>query len=186
MKLSQLALGLVMGSVAASGFAASINGDSGTITITGKVTTSTCKVSNDNNGNINVILPTVGIDALNAEGKTAGKRQFDVKLSGCKGEKVALTLSADSAKGAQLLGNGVLKNQAADKPAGNVGIALFDEQAGGKRIELNGNKQNNTVLTESQKDGQETTLRYSAAYYATGAATAGNVLAIATYEIAYE
>lgn len=187
MKLSQLALGLVLGSVAGVSMAATAGVDSGTITITGKVTASTCKVTNSENGNISVVLPTVGVDALSAAGKEAGKRQFKVELKGCKDEKVALSFSADSARGAQLLSNGILKNQASGSSvANNVGIALYDEQAGGQRIALANNAKSNTTFVTPKKDGDVTTLYYSAGYFATGAATAGDVLAIATYEISYE
>ncbi|MBP6116884.1 MAG: type 1 fimbrial protein [Neisseriaceae bacterium] len=187
MKLSQLALGLVLASAAGVSMAATAGVDSGTITITGKVTASTCKVTNSENGNLSVVLPTVGVDALSVAGKEAGKRQFKVELKGCKDEKVALSFSADSARGAQLLNNGILKNQAADGSAAqNVGIALYDEQAGGKRIALASNAQNNTTFVTPAKDNEVTALYYSAGYYATGAASAGDVLAIATYEITYE
>jgi major type 1 subunit fimbrin (pilin) len=69
-----------LGMLAMSGAAAAVDG---TITITGQVTASTCKVGNGSPNNFTVALPSIATSALNGVGTVAAATPFSIQISGC-------------------------------------------------------------------------------------------------------
>lgn len=152
----------------------------GTINITGNVSATTCTITNAaSGGTIAVALPTVSTAALNAAGTVAGRTPFNIALSGCGTLTKATTYFEP---GPNVLPNGHLKNNGA---AGGVDIQLLNA-ADNSPIVLNGattTAQNSQTATISGGTGS---LNYLAQYYATAAATAGNVASSVQFTISYQ
>ncbi|MCD9085942.1 fimbrial protein [Stenotrophomonas sp. SY1] len=155
----------------------------GTITFTGNVTDQTCTVSSSGgNATFTVNLPTVSRTSLAAAGATAGQTPFAINLSQCSAGNVATYFEPGASVD---LSSGRLNNQAASG-AGNVQIQLLGDNnqflpvlAAGTGV-----AQGNSQWVSVAADGSAN-LNYSAEYYATGAATAGDVSTQVNYTIIY-
>lgn len=156
--------------------------NNGTITFNGEVTANTCNVSVDGGNASNTVkLPTVSEASLATAGKTAGRTNFNMSLSGCTG--TLKTASAFFEAGADVNGDGRLNNTGTAKL---VNIQLRDGSNSDAVIQAgNGNQIANTKYVTINTAGT-TSLRYSAEYYATGKATAGTVLSKVNYSIQYK
>lgn len=134
-----------------------------------------CTVSTSN---IVVNLPAASITDLDAPGKTAQPQAFNIGLTGCYG--LASTYSAVATWSFTQLGAnaGVITNSAASGAASNVGIQLLDGNS--NPITSNGT----STLVSIPTSGTYSSTLY-ARYYAVGAATAGNVQGIATFNVTY-
>ncbi|EID2633868.1 fimbrial protein [Escherichia coli] len=173
----------ILGILAAASSSASLAYD-GTINFTGKVVDQTCSVSAESE-NITVTLPTVSESTLSAETKTAGLTPFSIHLTGCN-------TSAD--EGAQKVKAYFEPNATTDYNTGNLNIASGG--AGNVQIQLLnadgvtpiklGQDSAGQNVTGVQIDNADMKLRYHAQYYATAAATAGDVSATVNYTIAYQ
>ncbi|EMW9312558.1 fimbrial protein [Salmonella enterica] len=158
----------------------------GTITFNGKVVDQTCSVDTASK-NMTVTLPTVSEASLDTSAKTAALTPFVISISGCK---------TDAAEGAKKIKayfepnagtdftTGNLTNTASSDSAGNVQIQLLN-QDGTTAIKLGQDFASQNV-TATNIDADNVKMRYTARYYATGTATAGDVTATVNYTIAYE
>ncbi|OSL41029.1 F17 fimbrial protein (F17 pilin) (F17 fimbrial adhesiveantigen) [Escherichia coli TA464] len=167
-------------------FAGSALASDGTINFTGKVVDQTCSVTTGDK-NLTVVLPTVSKTALSQNGNTTGLTPFAIKLTGC----------SPSVNGAEHIkaffepGSNIdytthnLKNTSSGSAAQNVQVQLLNND-GTTTIQLGKDAANQDVHAESIDSTGNATLRYFAQYYATNAATAGDVAATVRYTIAYE
>jgi major type 1 subunit fimbrin (pilin) len=155
----------------------------GTITITGKVVANTCTFSvNGGSASSTVQLPVVFTTALTAAGNVAGNTPFTIKVSGCDPN---LTSVQEQFGGSNINAtDGNLKNIAtATSPqtvAGNVEVQLLS----GTGAVINLNNNNNSPVGTLSSGG--VTLSYQAQYYATAAASAGQVSTTVTYTTQYQ
>lgn len=152
----------------------------GTITITGAVNTSTCKINGANSpAAIAVTLPTVSTTALNAAAAVAGRTPFSIALTGCGALTKATTFFEP---GPTVQTDGNLKN--ATGSATGVEVQLLNG-ADFSAIALNSasGSQNSTQATLTGGAG---TLNYYAQYYATAAAGAGSVATSVQFSMIYQ
>ncbi|MBW7984859.1 fimbrial protein [Enterobacillus tribolii] len=167
---------LAMSAVSTAAFAEG----QGQVRFEGELINETCKLADDSK-DILVTLPKLSTKTLDAEGKEAGSKGFDINVIDCPSSitKVAAHFEAIGSSGVNSA-TGNLKNAytAADK-AGNVEVRLYD--ADESHLKLGDTGQSFTV----KSDGTST-LRYYGGYYATAATTAGKVEAKALFTLAYE
>lgn len=173
-----MTLPLLMSAALVSGQA--LANSANTINFQGEVSDETCSVSvNGNESAPLVLLPTVGVNELNATGEIAGKTDFTVAISGCTGSTNSTRVST------VFIGNNVsttgnLKNSG---NAENVEIQLLDTE--GKEMNLTGTYVGDGDLTLSPGE-TEKSATYSAQYYATNPVTAGTVSASLQYAVTYQ
>jgi len=151
----------------------------GTITINGKVTDNTCVVTTPQGKNLTVTLPTVSKLSLADAGETAGRTPFTLGLSNCKVNDIVGTYfepgpTVDFATG--------LLNNAGS--ATNVKVQLLGDNNKPIKV-LAGPQANSQFVTIANEDGSAD-LNYYAEYYATGAATSGDVTTSVQYTITYQ
>jgi len=157
----------------------------GTITFNGKVTDKTCSISGASKGkNIVVTLPTVSRGALASVGEVAGRTSFIINLSECSKGQIATYF--EPGQGVDY-SSGRLVNQAKANAAGNVQVQLLGSNGNLLPVKTGGENmaQENSQWATVADDGSAS-LVYSAEYYATGVATAGDVLASVKYTIIYK
>ena len=145
----------------------------GTITVTGSVSTTTCKVAN--NGAVAVVLPTVATTALSAAAAVAGYQPFSINLTGC-GANTRVTTYFEP--GATIAANGNLVNAGT---ATNVQVRLFNDDRSVINLAGAPTAQNSKQFTIDTAGS----LNYYAAYYATAPATAGTVSTSVIYSVTY-
>lgn len=125
-----------------------------------------------------VTLPTVQQMQLNNAGDTAGVQPFVITLMGCS----ALATGAYVAKATWSFTPGATATtlaNSATSPAANVEIQIRDA--------TNTPVANNAVVTlASGITGGTYSANFSARYYATGQASAGNVRGVATFTLSYQ
>lgn len=157
----------------------------GSVLFQGAVIASTCKISNvAANGNVTVMLPTVGAGQLSAAGMSAGRTPFSFRLTGCSTAAHAPTQVAVSFEPgpAVNLATGRLKPIDTPNPATNVEIGLLNDTYQPIKVGAAFADQNSQAVTIV--DGGAT-LQYAAEYVATGAATAGDASTYVTYSLVY-
>lgn len=155
--------------------------NTGTITFNGELTTNTCNVSvNGGSASDTVTLPTVSEGMLDTAGKTAGQTRFTLGLSGCSGS--LLTASAYFEAGTGVNGDGRLVSTGSAK---NVDLQLRDGSNAGAVIKAGSTGQVSDTHYVALASGAAS-LPYTAEYYATGKAVAGNVKSSVTYSIQYK
>lgn len=153
----------------------------GTVNITGKVTGSTCAVSNLTGGILTVALPTVSTTTLSTAGSTAGTTPFKLTLTGCNLSSPDTKVLANFEAGPNLdFGNGNLKNTGGS----NVEVQLLNSAFQAINIAA-GNANNNSLANAVAPTSGAATLNYAAQYYATAPATAGSVSTSVTFSLAY-
>lgn len=171
-KIILAASALALGSVAA-------HAADGTVTINGKVTDQTCKVS-ANSKDITVTLPTVGVGSLATAGTTAGRTPFTINLENCKAGQVSAFFETGGNVDAA---SGRLNNTGG---ASNVQVQLLSDSSVVIPVLANAAQAPVTTKATVAKDADSAALNYYAEYYATGAATAGNVATSVKYTINYQ
>ena len=171
-KIILAASALALGSVAA-------HATDGTVTINGKVTDQTCKVS-ANSKDITVTLPTVGVGSLATAGTTAGRTPFTINLENCKAGQVSAFFETGGNVDAA---SGRLNNTG---NASNVQVQLLSDSSVVIPVLANAAQAPVTTKATVAKDADSAALNYYAQYYATGAATAGNVATSVQYTINYQ
>lgn len=178
MALSRLVLATAIAAASAAvAFAPQANAADGTITITGKVIDTTCQVTNGTNGNISVTLPVVQTSQLASDGTTAGDTGFSLVLSDCPTTPSGIEVGAQLSSANVNTTTGNLTNNGGS--ASNVEVRLLDKD--GTPIDVS-----STPTTDSTTlTGSTAELDYTAQYYATGTATAGDVTATAEYTLVY-
>lgn len=151
----------------------------GTITFNGEVTAQTCDITTPGGEDFTVTLPTVASSALAAAGQTAGRTAFAITLANCPANNVATYFEPGGTVDAA---TGRLDNQGS---AGNVQVQLLGDNSQPIPVLASGDAQANSQWVTPGNDGSAT-LDYSAEYYATGAATAGDVTTSVAYTIIYD
>lgn len=171
-KLTIISLGLLL-------TATQVNASSdGTISFNGKIDSQTCTVKvNGGDSSATVTLPDISSSRLQTAGQIAGNTRFSIDLSACSVETG--NVYAYFEQGANVNADGRLINTGSAK---NVELQLLDDA--GTVLNAGSTAQTNAPLTKKLVEGAAS-LNYSAQYYATAAATAGNVISSVTYSISY-
>ena len=149
----------------------------GTITFEGEITAATCTVVNSGGPSFTVDLPKVSVNELDASGKTAGWKQFNIELGNCSS---ATNVKAFFEGGSTVDATSGRLNNMATGGATNVQVALRDTGGAGN---IHVGNSSNQWFDVSSGSG---TLTYEAGYWATGQATAGLVESSVTYAIEYQ
>lgn len=159
----------------------------GRVTFEGEILSDgTCKIETDSQ-NRTVTLPTVGKANLRIAGQTAAPVPFSITLKECK--------EVDAGKSALLFngataGQPYLPNATGNGKATNVDIQIVKADGTGTPIKVDGSQANSEKAPDTGKDQNGTVIQprfdYFARYYATGAATAGDVEATATFQVQYK
>ncbi|CAM4227491.1 MULTISPECIES: fimbrial protein [Stenotrophomonas] len=159
------------------------NAADGTITFNGKVTDKTCTISTPGGKDFSVNLPTVSKSTLAAAGAVAGRTPFAINLTKCSAGNVATYFEPGSTVD---FNSGRLNNQAAANAAGNVQLQLLGSNNQFLPVKASGanQAQDNSQWVTVAADGTAN-LNYYAEYYATAAATAGEVTSNVKYTIIY-
>ena len=175
--LSGTALALTVSAMAFSASAAD-----GTITINGKLTQQTCTVKiNGGAADAVITLPSLSTSALDAAGKVAGRTAFTMNLTDCAPKNGSVRAyfehgpTVDAATGRL--------NNTISAGAQQVQVQLRDHNE--NDVYVGNTSQRNNPATELSEAGSADLL-YSAYYYATGKATAGELATSVTYSIDYE
>ena len=155
----------------------------GTITFNGKVTDKTCTISTPGGKDFTVSLPAVSKNTLAVAGAVAGRTQFAINLSKCSAGNVATYFEPGSTVD---FNTGRLLNQAAASAnaASNVQLQLLGSNNQVLPIKAAGLAQTNSQWVTVGADGSAD-LSYYAEYYATAAATPGDVTSSVKYTIIY-
>ena len=149
----------------------------GTITINGKVTDNTCVVTTPQGKDLTVTLPTVSKLSLASAGATAGRTPFTLGLSNCDvGDIVGTYFEPGSTVD---FATGLLNNAGS---ATEVKVQLVGDNNLPIRV-LAGPQTNSQFVTVADTSAD---LNYYAEYYATGAATSGDVTTSVQYTIIYQ
>lgn len=161
----------------------------GKVTFQGEILSDgTCKIETDSK-NRTVTLPTVGKANLSLAGQTAAPVPFSITLKECK---IADAIKANLIfSGAEKKGQLYLPNTIGNGKANNVGIQIVRADGTGTPINVDGSQANSEKAPDTGKEQQNGTViqprfDYFAHYYATGAATAGDVEATATFQVQYK
>jgi len=172
-----------IGMMAGSAMAAS----DGTITVTGNVVGSTCKI----NGGVNdqtVPLPTVGTNTLSEAGKTAGRTPFSFSLTECAtgdGAPTKVAVSFEPGPNVNLsTGRLVPTGVGSEGVASNVEIGFLNDQYQPIKIGSIFGQQNSQSVKIDSTSGSAT-LQYAAEYTATGVTTAGKTDTSVQYSLVY-
>lgn len=160
----------------------------GKVTFQGEILSDgTCKIETDSK-NRTVTLPTVGKANLRHPGQTAAPVPFSITLKECKiadAEKANLLFSGAATKGQPYFSNATGSGK-----ANNVGIQIVKADGTGTPIKVDGSQANSEKAPDTGKEQNGTVIQprfdYFAHYYATGAATAGDVEATATFQVQYK
>lgn len=177
---SKVFIALAIGAFASTSQPA-LAGD-GTITFTGAVSANTCTIDGNGTGSksFNVLMPTVGVDALTTAGQTAGTTPFTIRLTACTPDTGTVhTLFEPGANGNAATGN--LTTAAGG--ASNVEIRLLNSDETPIDVTVADEAQNSKAVS---LNSGEAALHYRAQYFALGQAGAGNVTATAKYTIIYQ
>lgn len=179
---------LLVAALSVSAFSAfsTAHASNGTINFTGKVSDVTCTVENGTSGDFTVALSTVSKNQLAASGATAGRVPFDIQVTGCGAEGGNISAYFESGPNVNLE-TGNLVNTAASG-ANNVEIQITNSQGEAIAIKAaaagaDGAQANAEWIPLT---GGSATINYGAQYYATGAATAGEVIASVQYTMIYQ
>ncbi|WP_316666355.1 fimbrial protein [Ralstonia psammae] len=150
----------------------------GTISFTGQLVGSTCKINGNENGtrtNVNVALPTLSVSSLPAAGATAGVTPFQLNLTACSGASAQTRFEIGSTVDSS---TGALINQTAG--GSNAQIQLLNDKYQPINITTNANSQTVAITAGTA------TMQYYAQYLAANApANAGQVTSLVTFSMNY-
>lgn len=149
-------------------FLSAAHAQTGTVSVTGTVTNSTCTLPNA--GTTAVTLPTVSTNALGAPGSSAGYTPFSLAFTGCG--SVAAGTASVYLDGSQLTNTTVDTNTGHLTFGGNVLIRLYNVSNGGTIDLRQGWSGQNPPKVTVAAGANSFTLNLGAEYYATAAATA--------------
>lgn len=159
----------------------------GKVTFQGEILSDgTCKIETDSK-NRTVTLPTVGKANLRIAGQTAAPVPFSITLKECK---IADAIKANLLFSGATKGQIYLSNATGNGKANNVGIQIVKADGTGTPIKVDGSQANSEKALDTGKEQNGKVIQprfdYFAHYYATGAATAGDVEATATFQVQYK
>jgi major type 1 subunit fimbrin (pilin) len=160
------------------------NATDGTITFTGKITEKTCTATIPASKDLAITLPTATAASLATAGAVAGRTPFTISLTGCSVGKVAAYFEPGSTVD---FDKGRMTNMAVAPKAANVQIQLLGANAEFLPILASGagGAQTNSQWVDVTTVGGSAALNYFAEYYATGAASSGDVSTSVKYNIIY-
>lgn len=170
--------------LAVTGFSAGVVAapqQTGVINITGKVTETSCMLDSGAS-NIDVKLPSVDKELLSGAQSSTGRTGFSMTVTSCAdGSKVSVAFIPDSNVDAY----GNLKNSVAGG-ASNVEVQLLDKDQAS--ININTDDATSQLARAVTVNGATpVTLQYYAQYFSqAGNAGAGDVAAMANYQLTYE
>lgn len=170
---------LAMGFVACSAYAADPV-TQGTVTFNGELITETCSiVSGDED--LQVQLPTLSTKSLAVAGDEAGSKSFDIRVENCDAgiSKVGAHFEALNSTGYDIKTGNLTNASTSASKATNVQVRLYDADGTPMTVGTTGQ------MFDIDSTSQKATLRYFGGYYATGASTAGDVMAKVQYTLAY-
>ncbi|WP_222987556.1 fimbrial protein [Psittacicella hinzii] len=185
MKKLALASALALTLLAPSAFANTAV-QSGKVTFSGKVIDTTCYVKTDDQ-NKTVTLPSVAKSAFTKKGDVAGQTAFEITITGCTN-----VATGSNQGGVHWLVDanvdvttGTLKNTLTSGQATNVNLQLVDANL--KTIKIGATDDVSNINYVALQNNQDKTVRFYAQYYATDTGvTAGDVQAIAKFELVYK
>ncbi|AYF88952.1 fimbrial protein [Pseudomonas sp. JS3066] len=176
--------------IAASGSAfAATDAGHGQINFTGMINNDACSVEGaaGKDKSVSVPMGTVSIKDMGSDTAPTGGRlaaaDFNLKINCNEGTKVAMLFDAKSGSGV-VAGKKVLALNPGTESAKNVGIAIMDSN--GQIVDLSAPA---TAKIESELNGADATLTFSAAYVTTAdpkSATAGKGDATLPFTLQYE
>ncbi|QXN65173.1 fimbrial protein [Serratia fonticola] len=157
----------------------------GTITFNGELTATTCDVIVDGQAaDATVVLPTMGINQLDAVTKTAGDTGFIMALNNCAGTLTTAAAYFEAGSSVDLT-TGRLKNLNG-AGATNVSLQLLDANNASPTVINAGNQIQSTTAGFKDISGGSANLSYIVRYYAEAATTAGLVDSNVVYSIQYQ
>ncbi|HEP8699048.1 TPA: type 1 fimbrial protein [Pseudomonas aeruginosa] len=161
----------------------SANASDGTITFSGKIIDSTCIIEAGGSKDFTVNLPSVSKASLASTGAVSGRTPFTITLSGCGTGNVATYFEPGSTVDYD---SGRLLNQTSPDAGGatNVELQLLGSTSEFLPIKAGSPTQTNSQQVAVDRDGTAK-LDYYAEYYATGAATPGDINTNVKYTIIY-
>lgn len=176
MKKIQLGLAIIGLGLASSAVLAA----DGTVTINGKVIDQTCTVGGTT-GNYTVTLPTAAKSSLATANATTGDTKFTINLTNCPAGDVGIYYDNTNAN---INTAGRLNNTVTTGGATNVNIQLLNSAKA--VIDLTKDMTGQSLVsTKIATAGGAANIDFYARYFATAAATAGNVSTTATYSVVY-
>ncbi|WP_028222299.1 fimbrial protein [Paraburkholderia oxyphila] len=183
--MRKIALSLLVAATGLAATAAHAAGpatNGGIVTINGELTSNTCDVSGNGQGNnFTVTLPTLSASELAAAGSVAGSTGFNIALTNCTPDSGSVHTFWEY--GANTLSDGNLLNNGT---AANVEVQLVDYNSGMKVIDASkadGSQNSQAIAIASGKAN----LQYAAQYISpTGNAGAGSVTTNVTYSMVYQ
>ncbi|ELY4776485.1 fimbrial protein [Cronobacter turicensis] len=160
----------------------------GTITFNGELTDTTCEVDiNGQGSDATIVLPTVGVNQLTANGDTTGRTSFNMNISDCVigTEGGHSKVSAFFQPGNTVdLSTGRLKNVGGS--ATNVDLRLLDASNNYAAINVGNTDQvNNMAYVDINADGTAN-IPYAVEYYANAQTTPGTVTSSVVYNLQYK
>ena len=156
----------------------------GTITFNGELTANTCDVKVDGqNADATVVLPTIGVNQLDAATKTAGETGFVLSLTNCSGTLTTASAFIQAGSSVDSV-TGRLKNMSGT--ATNVSLQLLDASSPSRAVIQAGNQNQVTGTTYKDVSSGSANLPYAVRYYADGATTAGTVVSNVVYSLQYQ
>lgn len=170
---------LVLGLAVFDVQAATVPGQ-GTVTFNGKLIAETCQIQSGDE-DLQVTLPTLSTKTLANAGDAAGSTAFDIHVEQCDPAitKVAAHFEALNSSGFDMkIGNLTNASTSATK-ADEVQVRLYDADTTPITVGTTGRAFDVDATTH------KATMRYFGGYYATGATTAGDVMAKVQYTLAY-
>lgn len=160
------------------GMSAATQAADGTITFTGKIKDQSCTISTPAGKDFTVELDTVSVSALSVAGQTAAKKPFSINLTNCPQMDVAAYFEPGNTVD---YGSGRLNNQTDSKTAAkNVQVQILKDA---KVLPITRNQEKQWVKVDTNGVAN---LDYFGEYYATGAATPGDVNTSVMYSIVYQ
>ena len=162
------------------------NAADGTITFKGKVTDVTCQITTPAGKDFTVNLPTVSKASLATVGATNGRTQFAINLSKCGTNSNVATYFEPGSTVDFATGRLLNQTPTSANGAGNVQVQLLGSNFDVLPIKAasSGLAQTNSQWVNTGTAGTAD-LNYYAEYYATGAASAGEVSTSVKYTIIY-
>ncbi|WP_199052442.1 fimbrial protein [Aquitalea sp. ASV15] len=167
-----------------AGLAAQAQAADGTITFNGNVTAQSCTPTVVGGGaaNATVTLPTVSAKSLASAGVTAGTTQFSIALSDCSAAATQAATWFEAGSNVDPASGRLINTGTASK----VDVALYNSTGTTPIAVGQGNGTLGSSGTAVPITNKTATMNFNARYYATGAATAGTVVASVNYTIQYQ
>ncbi|RIY31419.1 hypothetical protein CKF54_06650 [Psittacicella hinzii] len=160
---------------------------SGKVTFNGKVIDTTCVIKSGDE-NKTVALPTVAKSVFTNTGDVAGQTPFELTINGCTnvGSSSASQGGIHWLTDANVdLTTGTLNNVLTSNQASGVNIQLLDNTFAA--IKIGSTDDISSIKYVTLQNNQDITVRFYAQYYATsGTVTAGDVQAVAKFELVYK